>query len=90
MPVVAKADTLTKGEMDRLKVRLRSEIAEHGIRVYQLPDCDTDEDEEYKEQVRCFTCRARQRLSPVSNCPAQPATTQEGLHEGQPQRRLVG
>ena len=52
VPVVAKADTLTKAEMERLKVRLRTEIAEHGIRVYQLPDCDTDEDEEYKEQVR--------------------------------------
>ena len=52
MPVVAKADTLTKAEMERLKARLRTEIGEHGIRVYQLPDCDTDEDEEYKEQVR--------------------------------------
>ena len=51
VPVVAKADTLTKAEMERLKLRLRTEIAEHGIRVYQLPDCDTDEDEEYKEQV---------------------------------------
>ncbi|XP_037089199.1 septin-2-like [Pollicipes pollicipes] len=52
VPVVAKADTLTKAEMERLKVRLRAEIGEHGIRVYQLPDCDTDEDEEYKQQVK--------------------------------------
>jgi len=52
VPVVAKADTLTKAEMERLKVRLRQEISDQGIRVYQLPDCDTDEDEEYKEQVK--------------------------------------
>ncbi|KAI4884302.1 hypothetical protein NFI96_025722, partial [Prochilodus magdalenae] len=28
------------------------EIAEHGIRIYQLPDADSDEDEEFKEQTR--------------------------------------
>lgn len=28
------------------------EISEHGIRIYQLPDADSDEDEEFKEQTR--------------------------------------
>lgn len=28
------------------------EIDEHGIRIYPLPDCDSDEDEDYKEQVK--------------------------------------
>ena len=28
------------------------EIEANGIRIYPLPDCDSDEDEEYKEQVR--------------------------------------
>lgn len=28
------------------------EIHENGIRLYPLPDCDSDEDEEYKEQVK--------------------------------------
>lgn len=28
------------------------EIEENSIRIYPLPDCDSDEDEEYKEQVK--------------------------------------
>lgn len=28
-----------------------AEIKENGIKIYPLPDCDSDEDEEYKEQV---------------------------------------
>lgn len=27
------------------------EIEENGIKIYPLPDCDSDEDEDYKEQV---------------------------------------
>uniref|UniRef100_A0A6I8PTP5 Septin 5 n=1 Tax=Xenopus tropicalis TaxID=8364 RepID=A0A6I8PTP5_XENTR len=52
VPVIAKADTLTLKERDRLKRRVLDEIAEHGIRIYQLPDADSDEDEEFKEQTR--------------------------------------
>jgi len=52
VPVIAKADVLTKKEVQRLKQRVLSEIAENGIKIYPLPECDSDEDEEYKEQVR--------------------------------------
>uniref|UniRef100_A0AAQ4QWT6 Septin n=1 Tax=Gasterosteus aculeatus aculeatus TaxID=481459 RepID=A0AAQ4QWT6_GASAC len=52
VPVIAKADTLTLKERDRLKRRILDEIAEQGIRIYQLPDADSDEDEEFKEQTR--------------------------------------
>lgn len=51
VPVIAKADVLTKKEMQKLKKKVLDEIAEHGIRIYSLPECDSDEDEEYKEQV---------------------------------------
>lgn len=51
VPVIAKADVLTKKEMQRLKDRVMAEIKENGIKIYPLPDCDSDEDEEYKEQV---------------------------------------
>lgn len=27
------------------------EIDANGIKIYPLPDCDSDEDEDYKEQV---------------------------------------
>ncbi|MGH0145760.1 UNVERIFIED_CONTAM: hypothetical protein FKN15_034720 [Acipenser sinensis] len=52
VPVIAKADTLTLKERDRLKRRILDEIAQQGIRIYQLPDADSDEDEEFKEQTR--------------------------------------
>ncbi|GBM45344.1 Septin-1 like protein [Argiope bruennichi] len=52
VPVIAKADALTKKEMMQLKKRIMQEIDENGIRIYPLPDCDSDEDEEYKEQVK--------------------------------------
>lgn len=52
VPVIAKADCLTKKEVLKLKCRILQEIEENGIKIYPLPDCDSDEDEEYKEQVR--------------------------------------
>ncbi|XP_047486332.1 septin-2B-like isoform X5 [Penaeus chinensis] len=52
VPVIAKADTLTKQEVAKLKRKVLDEIEENGIHIYPLPDCDTDEEEDYKEQVR--------------------------------------
>lgn len=52
VPVIAKADVLTKKEIQRLKCRILQEIEDNGIKIYPLPDCDSDEDEDYKEQVR--------------------------------------
>ena len=52
MPVIAKADTLTKKEITRLKKRILEEIAKHNIKIYQLPDVEEDEEEDYKEQTR--------------------------------------
>ncbi|XP_034828218.1 septin-1 [Maniola hyperantus] len=52
VPVIAKADCLTKKEVQRLKSRVMEEIEREGIKIYPLPDCDSDEDEDYKEQVR--------------------------------------
>lgn len=51
VPVIAKADVLTKKEMQKLKKKVLEEIAENGIKIFSLPECDSDEDEEYKEQV---------------------------------------
>lgn len=52
VPVIAKADCLMKKEVERLKTRILKEIEANGIKIYQLPSCDEDEDEDYKEQVR--------------------------------------
>ncbi|KOX68816.1 Septin-4 [Melipona quadrifasciata] len=50
VPVIAKADTLTTYEVKMLKDRILADIEEHEIQIYQFPDCDSDEDEEFKQQ----------------------------------------
>ncbi|XP_023149681.1 septin 5b isoform X2 [Amphiprion ocellaris] len=52
VPLIAKADCLTPLEIKKLKERLREEIDKYGIKIYQFPDCDSDEDEEFKQQDR--------------------------------------
>ncbi|XP_053609590.1 septin-2 isoform X1 [Plodia interpunctella] len=50
--VIAKADSLTAAEVKKLKARILSDLEEHQIQVYQFPECDSDEDEEFKQQDR--------------------------------------
>ncbi|XP_039753031.1 septin-2 isoform X2 [Pararge aegeria] len=50
--VIAKADSLTSAEVKRLKTRILNDLDEHQIQVYQFPECDSDEDEEFKQQDR--------------------------------------
>ncbi|GFR72790.1 septin [Elysia marginata] len=52
VPVLAKADTLTQLEVVTLKRKILDQIDDHSIRIYPLPDCDSDEDDDYKEQCR--------------------------------------
>ncbi|KAK2489657.1 hypothetical protein MC885_005166 [Smutsia gigantea] len=50
VPILAKADTLTPPEVEHKKCKIREEIEHFGIKVYQFPDCDSDEDEDFKLQ----------------------------------------
>ncbi|XP_056141514.1 septin-4-like [Lampris incognitus] len=50
VPVLAKADSLTPAEVRRKKMKIREEIEYFGIKIYQFPECDSDEDEEFKQQ----------------------------------------
>ncbi|XP_038058702.1 septin-5-like isoform X3 [Patiria miniata] len=50
VPVLAKADCLTPTEVRTLKERVMREIREQDINIYSFPDCDSDEDEDYKQQ----------------------------------------
>ncbi|XP_054939426.1 septin-4 isoform X2 [Physeter macrocephalus] len=59
VPILAKADTLTPPEVERKKRKIREEIEHFGIKVYQFPDCDSDEDEDFKLQDQALKpCRA--------------------------------
>ncbi|KAL1494928.1 hypothetical protein ABEB36_010435 [Hypothenemus hampei] len=50
--VIAKADTLTTCEVEKLKTNILNAIRENDIQIYEFPECDSDEDEEFKQQDR--------------------------------------
>ncbi|KAL8577517.1 Septin-5 [Nucella lapillus] len=50
VPLIAKSDILTKPELLRMKTRILEEIEEHDIHIYEFPDCDSDEDDDFKQQ----------------------------------------
>ncbi|XP_059500124.1 septin-4-like [Stegostoma tigrinum] len=50
VPVIAKADTLTPAEVAQTKQKIRDEIEQHDINIYQFPDCESDEDDDFKQQ----------------------------------------
>ncbi|XP_056414504.1 septin-4-like isoform X2 [Hyla sarda] len=50
VPILGKADSLTPKELIQKKQRIREELDHYGIRIYQFPDCDSDQDEEFKIQ----------------------------------------
>ena len=70
VPVIAKADTLTRKEISRLKKRILDEIAKHNIKIYQLPDVEEDEEEDYKEQTRVLKVTFLLQSNPQSYGPA--------------------
>jgi septin 2 len=51
IPLIAKADTLTRQEVSEMKKRILQDIAANEITVYTVPDCDPDEDHDFKQQI---------------------------------------
>lgn len=51
VPLIAKSDFLTPQETKQLKEKILNEIKHHRIQIYSIPDCDPDEDEDYKAHV---------------------------------------
>ncbi|KAF0290891.1 Septin-4 [Amphibalanus amphitrite] len=50
VPVIAKADVLTQKEKKRLKENMMKDIAANQIEIYEFPECDPEEDDEFKRQ----------------------------------------
>uniref|UniRef100_G1TRW4 Septin 1 n=1 Tax=Oryctolagus cuniculus TaxID=9986 RepID=G1TRW4_RABIT len=50
VPVIGKADALTPEETQALKQKIRDQLQEEEINIYQFPECDSDEDEDFKRQ----------------------------------------
>lgn len=49
IPVVAKADTMTDEEVAQFKARILSDIAHHGIEIFQAPKYDLEDEETIAE-----------------------------------------
>lgn len=49
-----------------LLAKILDEIDEHGIKIYHLPDAESDEDEDFKEQTRIL--KVNSILSMTSLC----------------------
>ncbi|KAK7505996.1 hypothetical protein BaRGS_00002718 [Batillaria attramentaria] len=52
VPLLAKSDILTKPEVKKMKQRIIEEIDNNDIHIYEFPDCDSDEDDDFKQQDR--------------------------------------
>lgn len=50
--VIGKADCLTPKELNALKQSIVKDLEEHSIQLYQFPECDSDEDDDFKQQDR--------------------------------------
>lgn len=40
IPVIAKADTVNRSELDKLKIKIMSELVSNGVQIYQFPTED--------------------------------------------------
>jgi len=52
VPVIGKADTLTKHELVQMKKQVLEDIRANDIKVYDFPECDEDEDDEFKNLTK--------------------------------------
>uniref|UniRef100_UPI003D9CA780 septin 4a n=1 Tax=Danio rerio TaxID=7955 RepID=UPI003D9CA780 len=50
VPVLAKTDSLTPEEVRKMKMKIREEIERFDIMIYQFPECESDEEDEFKLQ----------------------------------------
>ncbi|XP_033834557.1 septin 4a [Periophthalmus magnuspinnatus] len=50
IPILAKADSLTAAERQKKKQKIREEIKQFGINIYQFLEYDSDEEEDMKRQ----------------------------------------
>ena len=50
IPIIAKADALTPTELLFLKKKILKDLADNGISIFKIPECDSDEDESFRKK----------------------------------------
>ncbi len=49
VPIIAKSDSLTKKELENLKKNIMNDIEKYAIKLYEFPECESDDDEDFKK-----------------------------------------
>lgn len=49
VPVISKADSLTKKELETLKRNVLNDIEKYNVKIYEFPLCDSDDDDTFKK-----------------------------------------
>lgn len=49
IPIISKADSLTKKELEYLKQNILSDIEKYEIKIYEFPICDDSDDDQFKK-----------------------------------------
>ncbi|TWW75066.1 LIM domain kinase 1 [Takifugu flavidus] len=52
VPVLAKADCMTPAEVSIKKQKIKGELKKFGIKIYQFPECDSEDNEEIRMHDR--------------------------------------
>ncbi|RWS31736.1 septin-2-like protein 2 [Leptotrombidium deliense] len=52
IPIISKADALTPNELHMLKKKVMRDLEEQHISIFRIPECDSDEDEEFRRKDR--------------------------------------
>ena len=52
IPVIGKSDFLTKEECKSMKKRILDDIKVNGIKIWSIPDPDSEDDDDYKELIK--------------------------------------
>ncbi|KAK7925758.1 hypothetical protein WMY93_008068 [Mugilogobius chulae] len=62
IPILSKADCLTTAERHKKKMKIREEIKQFGINIYQFLEYDSDEEEDLKRQDQILKLRRMQEV----------------------------
>ncbi|XP_015793586.1 septin-1 [Tetranychus urticae] len=50
VPIIAKADAFKPAELHMFKKKVLKELDDHGISIFRIPECDSDEDEDFRRK----------------------------------------
>lgn len=65
IPIIAKADTMTEDEVAAFKTRILADLVQHGIKIFQAPKYEGDDEEAIVEHEEIVVRPLPLSLSPL-------------------------